>query len=860
MFHSEDTGRWTLYKLRNVGKCKLTATRLSALLILICVCLLISLIAHEWSKSAHIVNDQPLSINISRADLRAVVSIPIPDALNLTSQSHSEPARACLVIILGQTRAHQLTWPSFQRYFLDETHCDLALSVGSNEEDESNPFYRHAKYIWKWDETQFAMANDSESWTHAFEYLYNRSMAYFPQRLTAKHRHKWIDRVFYAGNISRTLGPTANQIGSGGIQLFFRLFAYLNIVELGLVQQYKYMMHTRSDYKYLCKFPWMELTRNETEIDTIWITSGEAFGGVTDRNLLASTPLFMSAIDVLLSMFMEYETWNRYMVHVEPVCNVETALATHFLFKGIEQKVRYYDQPMFAVRANNTWTRWSSGSWLKQQHLAVKYIGAYRTALKVCALHIVVNPDTNAHDEHTATPPPMATLQQYQQLAGSATSGKSFSMDSKKRHFTDTRFMHIRKSQNAAKIASKSMSSACRSEYWIVLTTIFNVTSAIFDYNAMDTWCTVIVGDSKSMEKRIYDSYLNVSKVIYLDVDAQRHIFGEMNTFNITPFNHFGRKNLGYLYAMMNGAKYIYDTDDDNKVVPPFNKRGIPIYQSNANLFKLSVRELSDERINDTFNVFLLWTKSDDHEHFIWPRGYDISVLPHSFQWHKRVQMRPISFANTSGDESEQHIITQWLSNIEPDFDALQRLIGKNVDFHSAQFTKQYLFDSAPSKRFAVSIPNRVYVPFNAQMTVWQRQAFLFLYLPITVHGRVSDIWRSYFAQTVMHILELNGVRRWKLLYAPVLVDQFRNSHNYLADFQSELPLYLQTHALLSWLHRFAMHYKVNAKHVSVGQILLDLYVALYEYDIIQEDDVKGVYLWIHDIVDGIGISVLSTS
>ena len=34
-----------------------------------------------------------------------------------------------------------------------------------------------------------------------------------------------------------------------------------------------------------------------------------------------------------------------------------------------------------------------------------------------------------------------------------------------------------------------------------------------------------------------------------------------------TPFNSYTRKNIGYLFAIQNGAKYIYDTDDDNEPI-----------------------------------------------------------------------------------------------------------------------------------------------------------------------------------------------------------------------------------------------------------------------------------------------------
>eukprot|EP01083_Nonionella_stella_P011784 33417_1 len=427
-----------------------------------------------------------------------------------------------------------------------------------------------------------------------------------------------------------------------------------------------------------------------------------------------------------------------------------------------------------------------------------------------------------------------------------ATSGKLFKMDAKTRTFTDTDYSVVTVQASKTDLKFKKH---CESDHWIVLTTIFNVTSAILDYNGISNWCTVIAGDKKSIPKQVYNTYLNTDKVVYLDVDDQNQIFKRTNDFDIfdlIPYNHFGRKNIGFLYAMMNGAKYIYDTDDDNKVIAPFNTKGIPIL-GNDDAFPIK-EMMEDARLKDqlTFNVFLLWSKAH-----IWPRGYDISALTESFKWHKTVMMH-----KHRHDQGNPFIIQQWLSNIEPDYDALERLIGKNIDWNNEVFTMEYIFDIEKGKNdFAVSVPNHLYIPFNAQMTVWDYRSFLFLYLPITVHGRVSDIWRSYFAQAVMHALSLNDVEDWKLLYCPVLVNQYRNSHNYLADFQSELPLYLQTHELLIFLHSFAKEYKIDKTKggVNIGQILLDLYVALYEYNIIQIDDVKGIHSWINDIVNKIG-------
>ncbi len=48
-----------------------------------------------------------------------------------------------------------------------------------------------------------------------------------------------------------------------------------------------------------------------------------------------------------------------------------------------------------------------------------------------------------------------------------------------------------------------------------------------------------------------------------------------------------------------------------------------------------------------------------------------------------------------------------------------------------------------------------VFTPFNAQATLWRGgdlDTYALMLLPTTVHGRVSDIWRSYFAQWLLEI------------------------------------------------------------------------------------------------------------
>jgi len=105
--------------------------------------------------------------------------------------------------------------------------------------------------------------------------------------------------------------------------------------------------------------------------------------------------------------------------------------------------------------------------------------------------------------------------------------------------------------------------------------------------------------------------------------------------------------------------------------------------------------------------------------------------------------------------------------------------------------------------------------------------------LPTTVHGRVSDIWRSYISEYFLP--KISG----SLIFTKPYVYQDRNAHNYLGDFQSEIPLYLEAPGLVEYLQ--------NRPHggKELHWEILDLYVDLYERNILQKEDVTLIIMWL---------------
>ena len=99
--------------------------------------------------------------------------------------------------------------------------------------------------------------------------------------------------------------------------------------------------------------------------------------------------------------------------------------------------------------------------------------------------------------------------------------------------------------------------SSCSPEHniWAVITTINHPTRTI--KKLVDSGLhVVVVADKKTPVdwSCLGCEILSVQKQLELNYNIIKYL----------PWNHYCRKNIGYLYAIEHGATVIYDTDDDN--------------------------------------------------------------------------------------------------------------------------------------------------------------------------------------------------------------------------------------------------------------------------------------------------------
>jgi hypothetical protein len=290
-------------------------------------------------------------------------------ALAIFFTSLSEASPRTLVVILGETRAHELTYQSFKRNVLDILNADLAVCIGVKENyDYDNPFYQNAKYHFLYDEpTDYGPLYDE-----AYELILENNP---PAPENALHWREFLKiKDQYLGGIL----DTENQHGgAGGILIYCRWYLLKNLLDRDLLNQYDYFIITRSDFIYQLPHPRMEIFSP----DSIYLPDGEKYGGVTDRHVVLPRKFVVAYLDILEQMIHQGKDYYGKLSQKQPV-NTEKAVKFNLEYHQVFQNVKFFPYIMYAVRASGAPTRWSSGTYSEKHGYYIKYASEYKAAEK----------------------------------------------------------------------------------------------------------------------------------------------------------------------------------------------------------------------------------------------------------------------------------------------------------------------------------------------------------------------------------------------------------------------------------------------------------------------------------------------
>lgn len=317
-------------------------------------------------------------------------------------------------------------------------------------------------------------------------------------------------------------------------------------------------------------------------------------------------------------------------------------------------------------------------------------------------------------------------------------------------------------------------------EKCIVITTINKPSEQVLQYTTIDAWALIVVGDSKTD-----DSLYRSLNCVYLGLDEQKAMFPTF--YDKIPLQSYTRKMFGYLYAIKNGFKIIYDTDDDN------------IFLGDLNQFDLK-RPIKSLSQTGFVNIYKLFTES-----YIWPRG-----IPPG---HSSIIQEP-ELSNELIDMS--YSVIQGLVNNDPDVDAHYRIHFNNSEFN---FEKDHGYDIVLNKGSVC--------PFNTQNTFWiDPSMFYALYLPTTVTFRYTDILRGFVA--LFQLWKNNKTIKFTFPTAY----QKRNEHDLQKDYESEVPMYDTAQQVVDLLT------------ANPDSTLIEMYSILAENNIVDKSELDVLREW----------------
>lgn len=271
-----------------------------------------------------------------------------------------------LVVVLYETREHEVTFEPFKKNLLERFNADLALCVGDGPREKPNPFYENAKYVWTFQESKMAGAKD---WSAAFdEFSEGRDW-----RCLLPIPDSWMSGIDH---------PVYKYPGAGNMFHIFREFLRRSMVAANVLDAYDWFIITRSDVMYPLPHPPLELLSPRF----IHSPDGERYNGFTDRHIVVPKRHIAKVLSISRDVFDCPEDLARRMKALDREWNVESFLKFRFGELGLLRYVRFFPYFMYLVRSPGGHTRWSPGTYNMPLRLFVKYPSEFMSSSIIQAL------------------------------------------------------------------------------------------------------------------------------------------------------------------------------------------------------------------------------------------------------------------------------------------------------------------------------------------------------------------------------------------------------------------------------------------------------------------------------------------
>ncbi|XP_050390975.1 uncharacterized protein LOC126810065 [Patella vulgata] len=334
-----------------------------------------------------------------------------------------------------------------------------------------------------------------------------------------------------------------------------------------------------------------------------------------------------------------------------------------------------------------------------------------------------------------------------------------------------------------------------QNDKWIVVTTSSFREHDITALTRIPGWKVVVV-----VLRRDAIPAKRLNNCVYLDIDQQNQL--GYKTADLIPEGSYARKNIGYLYAISHGAKMIYETDDNVRLLD--------------GLQRFRFKSMMTGLVYAGENMF------NPYRHFgqptLWPRGYPLSSIGEEIKNEYILH------------EFKTPLIQQGLISNDPDVDAVLKLSRKT--------TKAHFNATFDSRAPPVILPAGVFSPFNSKDTLFLYNALWALMLPTTVKNSEPDIWRGYWVQRLLW--EIDG----NLGFFPPNAVHTDSEHSTLDEAVVDAKrVYFQTEDVITFLRQW----RCPADFIFYDCIMR-LSREIVEHDFWENSDYDLAKSWLNDL------------
>jgi len=255
-----------------------------------------------------------------------------------------------LVVVLNETRGSQTTLQPLIDTGLSLFEWHIAY-CGAKPKSGTNHYAGVAEYMWEY--------NEPANWIEELEAVLPRDLySFFLDTGSAdgissssEHLQLWV---------------------SAWIQGVFRFRALENITSLGLEKYFDWIFLVRSDYLFTLPI----VLPSEAEKRELVFMVGDSYGGLNDRFMGINSASVGSVKRVLDYQHPDFvgvggELFDFLRGRVSK--NPESLLWFQLQREGLAERASFVGQMGFCVRNENEVSRWTSGFWLEERDLFIKY-------------------------------------------------------------------------------------------------------------------------------------------------------------------------------------------------------------------------------------------------------------------------------------------------------------------------------------------------------------------------------------------------------------------------------------------------------------------------------------------------------